>query len=70
MTSQWFLFYFIYLFFTADIEYKFFQRSWYTVLASDVSLSPWSIPDMHQIIHKHTDTQRLIYWKQATFVLC
>ena len=40
--------------FTADIEYQFFQRSWHTVLTSDVSLSPWSIPGMHQIIHKHT----------------
>ena len=54
MTSQWFSF-----FFTAEIEYQFFQKSWYTVLASDVSLSPWSIPDMHKIIHKHTEINLL-----------
>ena len=41
--------------FTADIEYQFFQRSWHIIVTSDVSLSPWSIPDMHQIIHKHTE---------------
>ena len=46
-------------FFTADIEYQFFQRSWHTILTSDVSLSPWSIRDMHQIIHRHTQIDLL-----------
>ena len=48
--------------FTADIEYKFFQRSWHTILTSDVSLSPWSIPDMHQVIHKHTQDWKQYYY--------
>ena len=51
MTAQWFLK------FLPQTEYQFFQRSWHTILTSDVSLSP---------NHPHGHP-RLIYWKQYYF---